>query len=44
MVLEVNRNAQQAPIKINDQFKIPRKYELADTTPKHTELSSILKS
>ena len=41
VVPEISGNVQQAPTKINNQFKIISKYELADTLPKHTELSSI---
>ena len=33
-VPEISGNVQQAPIKIDNQFKIIRKYELADTLPK----------
>ena len=41
MVPEISGNIQRALIKIDNQFKIIRKYELADTLPKHTESSSI---
>ena len=41
MVPEISGNVQRAPIKIDNQFKIITKYELADTLPKHTESSSI---
>ena len=41
VVPEISGNVQRAPIKIDNQFKIIRKYELADTFPKHTESSSI---
>ena len=41
VVPEISGNVQRAPIKIDNQFKITRKYELADTLPKHTESSSI---
>ena len=41
MVPKISGNVQQATIKINSQFKIIRKYELADILPKHTESSSI---
>ena len=41
VVPEISGNIQRTPIKIDNQFKIIRKYELADTLPKHTESSSI---
>ena len=41
VVPEIRGNVQRVPIKIDNQFKIIRKYELADTLPKHTESSSI---
>ena len=41
VVPEISGNVQRAPIKIDNQFKIIRKYELADTLPKHTESSSV---
>ena len=37
VVPEISGNVQQAPIKIENQFKITRKYELADTFTKHTK-------
>ena len=40
MVPEIWGNVQRAPIKIDNQFEIARKYELADTLPKHTKSSS----
>ena len=36
VVLEISGNIQRTPIKIDNQFKIIRKYELADTLRKHT--------
>ena len=41
VVPDISGNVQRASIKIDNQFKIIRKYELADTLPKHTESSSI---
>ena len=41
VVPEISGNVQRAPIKIDNQFKITRKYELTDTLPKHTESFSI---
>ena len=41
VIPEISGNVQRAPIKIDNQFKITIKYELADTLPKHTESSSI---
>ena len=41
VVPKISGNVQRASIKIDNQFKIIRKYELADTFPKHTESSSI---
>ena len=41
VVLEISGNVQRAPIKIGNQFKITGKYELADTLPKYSKLSSI---
>ena len=41
VVSEIGGNVQRAPIKIDNQFKITRKYKLADTLPKHNESSSI---
>ena len=40
VVPEIWGNVQRAPIKIDNQFEIVRKYELADTLPKHTKSSS----
>ena len=40
MVQEISGNVQQASIETDNQFKIIRKYKLADTLPKHTESSS----
>ena len=39
VVPEISGNVQRAPIKINNQFKIIRKYELADTLPKRIVLN-----
>ena len=36
VVLEISGNIQRTPIKIDNQFKIIRKYELADNLRKHT--------
>ena len=41
VVPEISGNVQREPIKIESQFKIVRKYELADILPEHTESSSI---
>ena len=41
VVPEISGNVQREPIKIENQFKIVRKYELADILPEHTESSSI---
>ena len=41
VVPKISGNVQRAPIKIDNQLKINRKCELADTLPKHTESSSI---
>ena len=40
LVQEISGNVQQASIETDNQFKIIRKYKLADTLPKHTESSS----
>ena len=41
VVPEISGNVQREPVKIENQFKIVRKYELADILPEHTESSSI---
>ena len=41
MVPEISGHVQRAPIKIDNQFKIIRKYKLPDTLPKHNKSSSI---
>ena len=41
VVPEISGNVQREPIKIENQFKIVRKYELADILPEHNESSSI---
>ena len=40
VVPEISGNVQREPVKIENQFKIVRKYELADILPEHTESSS----
>ena len=41
VVPEISGNVQREPVKIENQFQIVRKYELADILPEHTESSSI---
>ena len=41
MVPEISGDVQRAPIKIDKEIKIIRKYELADNLPKRAESSSI---